>query len=102
MSNFSIDSIDVSENGRLYIPFFFIFISTNFNVPFLLSFSIRLLNKNGWKFAPYKNKNKNEKPDIAVLSETWFNETSIDKHPRYKTLNFVRTKKNTWWNLNIL
>ena len=77
------DSVDISENFRLHSQGSFNLISTNFNGLFILSFNIRSLNKNGWKFAPYIDR-LNKKPDIIVLSETWFNETNIDNLPGYK------------------
>ena len=60
-----------------------------------LSFNIRSLNKNGWKFAPYTDE-VNNKPDIIVLSETWFNEINNGKLPGYKAFNSIRAEKNGW------
>ena len=70
----------------------FNFISTNFNGLFSLSFNIRLLNKNCWKFATYID-GLIKKPDIIMLIETWFNETSIDNTPGYKAFNSKRAEK---------
>ena len=75
MYNFQIDYFDISdisENCRHYSQDFFNAISTNFKGLFILSLNIRSLNKNGWKYAPYFD-GLNKKPDVIVLSETWFN-----------------------------
>ena len=74
------DSVDISESWRLYSQNSFNCNSTYFSGLFLLSFNVRLLNKNGKKFAPYTDGLK-EKPDIIVLSEMWFNETKVDNLP---------------------
>ena len=86
------NSLDFPENFRLYSPDSFNSSSTNFNGLFVLSFNIRSLNKNGWKFSPFMD-GLNKKPDIIVLSETWFNETNIDNLPGYKAFNSVRAEK---------
>ena len=59
---------------------------------FILGFIIRSLKKNVWKFGPYID-GLIKKPDIIVLSETWFNETNFDDVPGYKPFISVRTKK---------
>ena len=80
------DSVDISKNSRPYNQDYFTSISMNFNGLFNLSFILRSLNKNGWKFAPYID-GLSKKPDVIVLSETWFNETNIDILHWYKELN---------------
>ena len=59
------------------------------------------MNQNGQKFAPLID-GLNNKPDIIVLSEIWFNETNIVDLPGYKAFNSVCTKKKEWWTLNFL
>ena len=86
------DSVDISENCRLYSQDSFNCKSTNFQGLFILSFNIRSLNKNGWRFTPYIDR-LNKKPNIVIFSETWFTETNIDYLPGYKTFNSVRNKK---------
>ena len=86
------ESVDISEKCRLYSQVCFNCNSTDFHGLFILTFNIRSLNKNGWRFAPHID-GLNKKPDIIVLSEKWFNETNIDNLPGYNALNFVRTKK---------
>ena len=86
------DSVDISENCRLYSQDSFNINSTNFKGLFILSFNIRSLNKNVWKFAPYID-GLNKKQDIIVLSETWFNETNIDNLPEYKAFNSIQAGK---------
>ena len=86
------DSLDISENCRLYSQYSFNCISTNFHCLFILSFNIRSLNENGRRFAPNID-GLNKKPDIIALSDTWFNETNFDNLPGYKAFNSERTKK---------
>ena len=45
--------------------------------------NIKSLHKNGWKLAPYID-GLNEKRDIILLSETWFNKTNIGNLPGCK------------------
>ena len=86
------DSVDISENCRLYSQDSFICNSTNFLGLFIVSFSIRLLNNNDWKFAPYID-GLNKKPSNILLSETWFNAANIDNLPGYKVFSSVHTEK---------
>ena len=68
---------DISENSRPYRQDSFNGNSSSFYSLFLLSFIVRSLNKNVWKFEPYINGLTN-KPDKIVLSENWFEESDID------------------------
>ena len=101
LSNFYMDQVDKPDYCRLYSQDSFNFNSNIFKGLFISSFSTRSLNKNGWKFAPYID-GLNNKPDIIVLSETWFNETNINILPGYKAFSSIRPEKNGWWTLNFL
>ena len=50
---------------------------------------MRSFNKNGWKFAPCID-GLNKKPDMIVLSETWFKQANIYNLPGYKACNSLR------------
>ena len=56
-----------------------------------MSFNIRSLSKNGHSFAPYID-GLNKKPDVIVLSETWFRPEKIGNIPGYRSFNSVRTE----------
>ena len=57
------------ERSQLYQESFN-YNSTNFHGLFILSFNIRSLNKNGWRFVPFIDGLK-KKPDI-IVSKTLF------------------------------
>ena len=88
MSTFSVDSVDISEQFRLYSQDSFNCFSTNFIGLFILSFIIRSLNKNGWTIALYID-GLIKKADTTVLSESWFNGTNVENLPGYKAFNSV-------------